>query len=83
MNLVANLTDCCYSLQDLTPEKRIICSTNNRTEDYLLGLKFIENGVIDAKEMITHTIPLEDVQKGFDMLLDRETTGAVKVVLEI
>ncbi len=83
VNLVANLTDCYYSLQDLTPEKRIICSANNRTEDYLLGLKFIENGVIDAKAMITHTIPLEDVQKGFDMLLDREATGAVKVVLEI
>ena len=82
VNLVANKTKAFYSPLDLAFEKRILASANNRLEDYLLGLKFIEHGIINAKEMITKVIPLEDIQKGFDELLDRETSGAMKIVIE-
>lgn len=81
VNLVANNTKASYSPADLVPEKRILTSANNRLEDYLLGLSMIEHGVIDAKGMISKVIPLRDIQKGMDDLLDREGSGAMKIVV--
>ena len=37
--------------------------------------------VVNAKKMITHRFSLDDVQKGFDTVLDKEHTGALKVVI--
>ncbi|WP_195282168.1 zinc-dependent alcohol dehydrogenase [Harryflintia acetispora] len=82
VNLVANNTEASYRLSDLWGEKRILSSANNRLEDYLLGLDFIRRGVIDAKGMISKIIPLEQIQSGFDELLDREASGAMKIVIE-
>lgn len=81
VNLVANGTECRYALTDIASERRIVCSANNRYEDYLMGLALIENGTINAKAMITHRFPLAEVQRGFDLLLDKEHSAVMKVVL--
>lgn len=81
VNLVANDTECSYALTDLAGERRMICSANNRYEDYLLGLTLIENGTINARAMITHRFPLNQVQRGFDLLLDKEHSAVMKAVL--
>ena len=82
VNLVANNTRAEYQLEDLALEKRIITSANNRLEDYLLGLTMIEKGIIDAKGMISRVIPLNQIQSGFDALLNRDASGAMKIVVE-
>lgn len=82
VNLVANNTKARYTLEDLQGDKRIVSSANNRLEDYLLGLQMIEHGLIDAKRMISKVIPLTDIQAGIDELMDREASGAIKIVIE-
>ena len=81
VNLVVNKTKTPYKLIDLAGEKRVISSANNRVEDFLLGIKLIDSGVVNAQKMITHKFSIDDVQKGFDTLLDKEHTGALKVVI--
>lgn len=81
VNLVANNNVSHYSLMDLAGEKTIVTSANNRYEDYLLGLSLIETGIINAKKMITHLLALDEIQKGFDILLDKQQNEVMKIVL--
>ena len=81
VNLVANMTQASYELMDLAGEKRLITSANNNSSDFLLGIKLIENGTIQAKKMITHVLPLDEVQTGFDIMLNKEQEKVMKVVL--
>lgn len=82
VNLVANMTEAAYRFEDLDGEKRIIASANNKNEDFLLGIKLISNGTIQAKEMITHTFSLEEVQQGFDLMLHKERDRVMKVIIK-
>ena len=81
VNLVVNNTKICYRLLDLAGERRVTSSANNRTEDFLLGIKLIANGTVNARKMITHTFALEDVQKGFDVMLQKDKQPVMKVVI--
>lgn len=82
VNLVANTTQASYNLMDLAGEKRIISSANNNTADFLLGIKLIENGTIQAKKMITHVLPLSEVKDAFGIMLHKEENNTMKVVLK-
>ena len=82
VNLVVNHTKIRYRLLDIAGERRIVSSANNRTEDFVMGIKLIENGIVNAKKMITHTYTLEDVQKGFDVMLAKDTDHVMKVVVK-
>jgi L-iditol 2-dehydrogenase len=46
-------------------------------------LDLLAKGRINAKKMITHSFPLEDINKGFETARDKESTGAVFVALTI
>lgn len=81
VNLVVNKTAISYRLMDLAGEKKVISSANNRVEDFLLGIKLIDSGIVNAKKMITHRFSLDAVQEGFDVMLNKEQTGALKVVI--
>lgn len=81
VNLVMNHTKVHYQLLDIAGERRIISSANNRTEDFIMGIKLIENGIVNAKKMITQTFTLKDVQKGFDVMLAKDTDRVMKVVI--
>ncbi len=82
VNLVVNNTKLRYQLLDLAGERRIVSSANNRTEDFIMGIKLIENGIVNARKMITHTYALEDVQKGFDVMLSKDRNRVMKVVIK-
>lgn len=82
VNLVANGTEASYRPLDLGGEKRIISSCNNRYEDYLLGMNLVSEGKIDVKSLITHRVPLDEVEKGFNMLLDKVNSKAMKIVVK-
>ena len=81
VNLVVNDTKISYQLLELAGERRITSSANNRTEDFLLGIKLIANGTVNAARMITHTFSLDDVKKGFDVMLQKEKQPVMKVVI--
>jgi len=49
--------------------------------DFKTALTLLANGALDIKPLITHTLPPDRLQEGFD-LLDRPDSGAVKVVVK-
>jgi threonine dehydrogenase-like Zn-dependent dehydrogenase len=53
----------------------------NRTE-FEIGLELLANGDVDAKPVVTHSFPLDDINKAFDTAKNPRDTGAIKVVIE-
>jgi 2-desacetyl-2-hydroxyethyl bacteriochlorophyllide A dehydrogenase len=51
------------------------------TDDFKQALKLISTGKVKVKSMITHTLPLRDISKGFE-ILSNEKENAIKVVLK-
>jgi 2-desacetyl-2-hydroxyethyl bacteriochlorophyllide A dehydrogenase len=49
--------------------------------DFQTALKLLENAGLDLSPLITHTLPPERLQEGFE-LLDDPSAGAVKVVIK-
>lgn len=46
--------------------------------DFEIALDLMASGRVKLKQMVTHTVPLEQIQKGFDISADK-TSGAIKV----
>ena len=46
--------------------------------DYEIAIDLMASGKVPLKELVTHTFPLEDIQKGFDTAYDK-ATGSIKV----
>jgi len=65
-------------------ETRIITSVGpNPQRDYTIARDWIVQGRVDVRPMLTHVLPFEQIQRGFDMFfLDPAGSGAIKVVLE-
>ena len=49
--------------------------------DFQDSLTLLENAALDLKPLITHRLPLEKLQEGFEILLD-PALGAVKVLIQ-
>jgi len=39
------------------------------------------DGRFNVKPLITHRLPLKDIKAGFDAMVDKAASGAVKVIL--
>lgn len=50
-------------------------------EDIQTAIELIASGAVDAEAMVTHVLPLEQAQLGFEMA-ESKADGAIKVVLE-
>ena len=50
--------------------------------DFQDAINILERGDLDLKPLITHKFPLSDVQKGFDLLMERGNK-AVKILIEL
>ncbi|HBP37247.1 MAG TPA: hypothetical protein DD640_00585 [Clostridiales bacterium] len=81
VNLVANETAVDFRLMDLSGERRIICSANSKYDDYLLGIRLMAKGLVKAGPLITHRFPIESTPQAFELLLNKEASGALKVVI--
>ena len=81
VNLVANETIVDFRLMDLSGERRMICSANSKYDDYLIGIKLMEKGLVKAGPLITHRFPIDDTPRAFGLLLDKENSSALKVVI--
>ncbi len=63
-------------------ELRMISSVGpDLTIDYPFALDMIQKGAIDVSPLITHILPVEDIQKGFEMAVGR-SDKVIKVILE-
>jgi len=49
--------------------------------DYPYALDMILKGAVDVRPIITHTLPFEHIQRGFEMAVNR-ADGVIKVILE-
>ena len=65
-------------------ETRIITSVGpNPQRDYTVALDWIVQGRVDVRPILTHVLPFEQIQEGFEMFFDRPAeSGSVKVVLK-
>lgn len=61
-------------------ELTIMSSYGAAPADLEESLRLIKNGKIDVKSMITHKLPLEDIQRGFKIVSDAKES--LKVVIE-
>ena len=67
-------------------ELRLVTSVNygdNPYDDYAVALDWIMQGRIDVAPMVTHLLPFEQIQRGFELAVERPTDERpVKVVLQ-
>jgi L-iditol 2-dehydrogenase len=49
--------------------------------EFQISLDLLAEGRVDAKPIITHIFPLEEINAGFQAALDKTTSGAVKVMV--
>ncbi len=66
-------------------EQRLVTSVGPKTmEDYTIALDWIVQGRLDVRPIISHVMPLVEIQKAFEMAFeDPEKEKAIKIVLEI
>lgn len=60
-------------------EKKIISSYGGSPAEYSLALHLIATGRVYVKDLITHLLPLEEIQKGFKLV--EEGKESVKVII--
>lgn len=82
INLVCNSNVVEYELKDLSNERSISSVTNSPYLDFRQSIRMLEAGLINVKPLITHVLDMEEYKKGFDLLSQREKSGAVKVILK-
>ncbi len=65
-------------------EIRVVTSVGpNPQEDYTIARDWIVQGRLDVRPILTHSLPFEEIQQGFEVAFDRpEEEKAIKVVLE-
>lgn len=82
VNLVCNTTKVQYQLKDFSSERSIVSVANASDDLFYDCLKMLEAGRLNVKPLITDILPLEKAQEGFERLMNREETGAIKVILK-
>ena len=69
-------------LEPLLKEQSVVFSScysvMDGRHDYEIAIDLMASGRVQLKQMVTHRLPLEEIQKGFDAAYDK-STGSVKV----
>ena len=71
---------CLPSARFWRDEIRVTFSYGAAPDDLREALALIENGKVDAAKMVTHTLPLSDIQKGFALVAEAAESLKVAVV---
>jgi len=70
------------SLTDISGERTITSSANNQYEDYPVAVDLLASGRVKVRPFITHVMKLEEYKEAFSMLLEKEKSNAIKIVLK-
>lgn len=81
VNVASNENTIQIQLSDLYGEKSIVSVANAKDQYFYDCLKMLEAGRINVKPLITDRIPLNQVESGFERLMTRDQSGAIKVIL--
>ena len=81
MNVASNENTVQIQLSDLYGEKSIVSVANAKDSYFYDCLKMLESGRINVEPLITDRIPLSQAKTGFERLMARNKTGAIKVIL--
>lgn len=66
----------------LAGEKVLTVSSNNLYPEYYTALNLLKTGRVRVKPMITHILPLSEVEEAFQIALNKQEYGALKVVVK-
>ena len=61
-------------------EVNIMGTYSASAEDFQRAIELTESGQVNTAAIVTHEIPIEEVERGF-FLAERKENGAIKVVL--
>jgi len=82
VNLAPHNLEVPLNLLQLGAERSIRGSSNSTLEDFQTAVEMLVAGQFKAAPQITHRVPLEAVPETIEMLLQKETVGAFKAVVE-
>lgn len=63
-------------------ERRLTTASNHMYEDFQIALELLASGRVRVGPMITHTFPLAEALRAFDVARDKPRHGAIKVIIE-
>jgi 2-desacetyl-2-hydroxyethyl bacteriochlorophyllide A dehydrogenase len=66
----------------ISGERTITTTANSPYPDFQLSIDLMAAGKINVKPMITHRFPLAQGVEAFKVAMDRERTGAIKVIIQ-
>jgi threonine dehydrogenase-like Zn-dependent dehydrogenase len=62
-------------------EKSIMTSANFKYEEFPIAMDLLCSGRVKAEPLITHRFPIDQAVEAFSIADDKETSGAIKVVV--
>lgn len=68
-------------LKLLSGERLITSSSNNLYPDYYTAIELLKEGRVEVKPLITHKFPLSEIKEAFNVAMNKERYGAIKVVV--
>lgn len=71
-----------FDLSWLSGERVLTASCNNLFPYYPEAISLLANGKVTISPMITHVLPLDQYQEGFEIAINKEEHDSIKVVLE-
>jgi threonine dehydrogenase-like Zn-dependent dehydrogenase len=81
VNLATNVTQISFNLLELGSEKMIRSSSNYLIQEFQMAIDLVASGKISVKPMITHHLSVDETEKGFLMLMQKEKHGAFKIII--
>jgi 2-desacetyl-2-hydroxyethyl bacteriochlorophyllide A dehydrogenase len=81
VNMATNANELSFKLLQLSGERTIKSSSNYFFHDFQCALDLTAAGRLDLKPLITHRFPIDKAVEAFDVMLKKEKTQALKVVI--
>jgi len=81
VNLAVHPGETGFDALALGSERVLRTSSNSLFSDYQAALDLTASGRVKTAAMVTHRFPLDRVTEAFDVLFDKERTGAVKAII--
>ena len=79
--LAVHTDEISFPTVELSGERKMTSSANYQYEDFQRTLDLAFAGKLKLDDLVTHRVPLSNVDDGFDLLRNKEESGAMKIVV--
>jgi len=69
------------AMTELSAERRIVTSCNNRYADFPKAIRLMAEGKVRVKPLVTHRFALKEAVAAFALMSEKERRGAYKIIL--